>query len=466
MTILYRVVMEKRLVAAQNMLDGLKSLPNFDGIVEKQYKAVLGSIQQQAKKANTSVALVTSFLASLRVDLWGDQRSEALKGEVASLVSQDGEDAGPRRSMQNFEQFWRHLPLHLWEKAGDRTCKRQTVTQALCMHMICLGLRCPSEPTSGSMTCWVHCMHGESNLQWDDKISKLKQHKAIFQKLKEKISKEPACYLDFLPVDFKEIPGDLAELAFPNGSKPAEPPENFGSRLAAAMATFPLRGSNQKAVVVSEPEVKLDPKAFQEALAMVSPLLNTFLANQMMQRPASEQEIPLQFLKPPAVNPTAVATQVPLGNGSAQEPEQRLLPAPSQVMQAIVAEARDALVKEEPEPKPEQMVEQLRKQLRGDPEKDGETKPREKSKPKAPAKRPAAKPHPRPKKSAKQEGDSVKKRPSSREVEHPSGRLTAEDREKFLKKIPKGILNQYRNGCPRCRHRQFCTVSCWKSRGY
>ena len=40
------------------------------------------------------------------------------------------------------------------------------------------------------------------------------------------------------------------------------------------------------------------------------------------------------------------------------------------------------------------------------------------------------------------------------------------DRDALLKKIPKAVLQRYKDGCSRCYHRAFCTVSCWARRGY
>jgi len=42
----------------------------------------------------------------------------------------------------------------------------------------------------------------------------------------------------------------------------------------------------------------------------------------------------------------------------------------------------------------------------------------------------------------------------------------AKARELLFKKIPQELQDKYRAGCATCRGRPFCTVSCWKKRGY
>ena len=41
-----------------------------------------------------------------------------------------------------------------------------------------------------------------------------------------------------------------------------------------------------------------------------------------------------------------------------------------------------------------------------------------------------------------------------------------EDREKFLKTLPPKVLKAFAKGCSKCRWRPYCTVCCWKHRGY
>ena len=45
-------------------------------------------------------------------------------------------------------------------------------------------------------------------------------------------------------------------------------------------------------------------------------------------------------------------------------------------------------------------------------------------------------------------------------------RPVGNDRAQVLAKIPKHVLNKFKSGCSRCRFRAFCTLSCWKLRGY
>eukprot|EP00434_Breviolum_minutum_P002366 symbB.v1.2.002090.t1/scaffold109.1/size325261/8 len=42
----------------------------------------------------------------------------------------------------------------------------------------------------------------------------------------------------------------------------------------------------------------------------------------------------------------------------------------------------------------------------------------------------------------------------------------AKARELLFQKIPTELQNKYRAGCSTCRHRPFCTLSCWAKRGY
>ena len=54
-----------------------------------------------------------------------------------------------------------------------------------------------------------------------------------------------------------------------------------------------------------------------------------------------------------------------------------------------------------------------------------------------------------------------------KKVAAASSRGSSSDvRERLLAKIPKNVLQKYRNGCKSCRDRPFCCVSCWLKRGY
>ena len=70
--------LERQLKAAQKFLQGVKSLPNFGEIQQKQFK----ELQVQARKAtNLSTDVSGRLLETVSADLWGD-----LTNDVKSLL--------------------------------------------------------------------------------------------------------------------------------------------------------------------------------------------------------------------------------------------------------------------------------------------------------------------------------------------------------------------------------------------
>ena len=43
---------------------------------------------------------------------------------------------------------------------------------------------------------------------------------------------------------------------------------------------------------------------------------------------------------------------------------------------------------------------------------------------------------------------------------------TSDQMAKAREETPAELRDKYRSGCPSCRHRPFCTGSCWGKRGY
>ncbi|CAE7389695.1 unnamed protein product [Symbiodinium microadriaticum] len=48
----------------------------------------------------------------------------------------------------------------------------------------------------------------------------------------------------------------------------------------------------------------------------------------------------------------------------------------------------------------------------------------------------------------------------------PRANTTPQEREAFLKSLPPKVLQAFKGGCSKCRWRPYCTVCCWKHRGY
>ena len=70
---------------------------------------------------------------------------------------------------------------------------------------------------------------------------------------------------------------------------------------------------------------------------------------------------------------------------------------------------------------------------------------------------------------------SSMKRPMSQKADHEKNakkksaapeRSKAETKKLLLKQIPKQKRTKFSGGCPKCRYVPFCTLSCWKQRGF
>ena len=111
---------------------------------------------------------------------------------------------------------------------------------------------------------------------------------------------------------------------------------------------------------------------------------------------------------------------------------------------------------------PQSMIDSLREDLQAEKQQDQKkekkktgTKKEKKQKGKKPIKKPAA-------------ASKVLKRPSSMSSAAAAMQPLDPDPERaaLLSRIPAHVRSKYVHGCSRCYHRKFCTISCWKRRGY
>lgn len=57
-------------------------------------------------------------------------------------------------------------------------------------------------------------------------------------------------------------------------------------------------------------------------------------------------------------------------------------------------------------------------------------------------------------------------KPKSKPAAKPKAKTSQAAKSELCKNIPLALKRKYSEGCSRCRYRQGCTPSCWKSRGY
>ena len=170
--------MEKHLLAAQRFLEGLRQLPHFDTLCQRQYDQLLRAFSKNGAKG-LSVDQAGSFLEKMDLTLWGQERAEGIRKVVAEQVEVHAESEQPRRSMQDFENCFLFLKAIHWQRLADEKVARSEIVEEIIDHVGLLGLRCPTEGTFATLVALVYGVFGTRHLNQEDKFKLLKQCKVI-----------------------------------------------------------------------------------------------------------------------------------------------------------------------------------------------------------------------------------------------------------------------------------------------
>ena len=467
----------KQVDAAQKFLRGVKSLPNFPELADKQ----VSRLQKMLDKVNSvTTEQAAAILDLLDESLWTEDAVSKLKTMVAEMTA-EAEGSQVKRDTQDYRMLPYYMSEKLSEQLKGKQCQENVALQALCKHAWLLGLRCPSELTLAILLCMAH-YNSVSRMSDKDKYNLLLSKKPLMKKWLGGLP-DPSPYLLSLPQDPQDLPAGMLSAAFPEGNV-VEGPLPAAEILLLAKQ-MPLRVSN-KAVT--------DPKtaAAQGSGMMNSParafghMMAGLMKGMGSYRAEPSPKVTILDTPKAAPQPRLLALED-------ARPEPPVLPAKSTDTPAggvgrttTVAQEVDAQIGGE---SIEENLLNLRKSLSGaDEDKEAAAMKRPASKAVVPAgintkrpagniKRPAAADveaatpaHPKKaKKDVQATAVTVLKRPASKSGSKSAAsvaRASAEERSNLLREIPLAVRKQYANGCATCRYRPGCCVSCWRKRGY
>lgn len=428
---------ENRTVAAQTFLSGLRALPNFEDLRQKQYDQLLTLIRSKV----ILFEQVNSILAKLSEDIWGKDLLLGLKQALTDQVITAEQCSVLRGKQQDYRALPHYLNQEWFEVLGKASTKTQAV-EFLVRLAIKLGLRRPSEPTFATLLALVFCSQEDSFLSEDQKWRLLQEYKPQIKKWLQHAP--PVTHtVDVLSQDVECFPPDLLRNAYPDGFVPCFPSLTWTGHVCQEAATFPLRKTNHVATIATASVAR------QQSTADLSGVLDVLVGALSSRQPVEQQSgrvnLPGFRLLQPQDKPKP--PQLALENA----------PVPPASQQATDGVEVQAPKQSEPQAKePAAMIASLRAGLDGEKKTEAPEK-KERKKREKKLKRPCA----APKAAAKAKAKAKTKGTGSKTRED-----MAEKRASLFRKIPKHLQDLYRGGCSSCRKRPWCTLSCWSKRGF
>ena len=415
-------------------------------------------------------------------------RSQLPADQQAMLRAELEKSKKPRRKdMQDFSMFALYLPGSLWGRVCNIKEDNMAVCDAVTKYMAeSLGLRCPNELTQGTLCGLLVFTMSEAEKEQKQSAHNLRAFfltvKSRMQSVLAKYRKHPLpanCeYLTVLPSSKDELPGPYQNL----GLEFAEPRVPLAEILK--IANDIVYRKNGKALQ-SQVSMCADPTQMMQAF-MTMPWVSALLAAVRDHRGGGE--IPLQMTSKPKP-----AVQTLLDHAASQ-----ISPEAS----ASIPTALPALEDKKPVDKLEQSAAPLTSQEEA-PQSQQLTSssspmglqesmnrlkaasqcqvPAQDTTKRTPSNRNANKRPPCMKRPAS--SSSAQKRPASSTAgnamktlkvnkpakKKPSGKTTVKMsalKARILKLVSRSLKDQYKKGCPTCRHVPFCTPSCWAKRGF
>ena len=204
---------DTRLVAAQNFLQGLRSLPNFEDLRQQQFEKLLTLIRSKT----LSFDQATVCLEKISEELCGNEFTLGLKQAVADQICELEAKADRTR-----QQDYRALPRYL-DKAWFQVLAEATVKASALEHLVRLakklGLTKPSEPTYATLLALVFCHKEDEFLTQDQKWRLVQEFKPQMKKWFQQ-SCGVTHVVETLPRDVAEFPQELLRNAYPGGFAP------------------------------------------------------------------------------------------------------------------------------------------------------------------------------------------------------------------------------------------------------
>ena len=203
--------MEKTVLASQKFLKGLKTLPNFDDVKQRQKLHLEATLAKCLTFSTESAASIISVLDS---DIWTESELQDFKIMISEKTTRE---VNTRRSYQDFVSLPYYLTPAWWnflQTAGQREERVEQLSKLSGK----LGLRCPSEATYGAIM-FLGCFLFSPHMNEKEKLKLLEEYKP---KIKRWVSGLPAAgpYVFELPQDPAQHHSGWLRAAFPDGCEP------------------------------------------------------------------------------------------------------------------------------------------------------------------------------------------------------------------------------------------------------
>ena len=224
---------QKQLEAAQKFLRGISKLPTFACVREKQFDAVRKAIE---KASGMSTAQAAAWLSAIDETVWDDSQVQGFQTAIAAKTAAAQEES-TRPSQQDFMM----LPYYLTEElASDillATVSKEQLLLRLCAHAAKLSLRSATEGTKGVIVALAYWTLFRDGVSYSKQFQIYQQNKPIVTKVLQ--LSPPEVLLSALPMDYRQLPGQLLQSTFPSGA-PADM-KDLASQILQFARNMPLR---------------------------------------------------------------------------------------------------------------------------------------------------------------------------------------------------------------------------------
>ena len=457
---------EKQLKASQKFLTGLKGLPNFPPLRQKQLQQVFSALD---KSPNFGTEKASEIFDLLDEGIWDEEAIVAIKEKVANK-SEEGLWK-ERRGMQNFARIVEFLPTSLWNGLQTSQSVERRV-ELLTRFMASLGLRCPSEPTLAVIMTVAGCLFGmNAGLTEEGKLDLLQVYKPRIRKWLNQ-ERPLVEYMLELPPRWQDLPQEVQEKVYAADDFPKLPAGIDLSTIDFAVRSYPLRRSRS----IAPPPVAASSSSADPLLAVGRLIAGVLqgpersLSNVGAAVPAqsqtSQNQGHLALMDLPKDKEVSADVSKPFNLPAAAGGQmQEALVAASTEAETNLANKRVAAANAQTAEAGQTLTEHLdalRDGLRAESSADDKV-----------AKRPAMK---RPAAASESKSSSnpacVMKRPAQKKPVAKQTKKTSAadskkaDRARLLASIPQALKQRYRNCCATCRFRPYCCNSCWRKRGF
>ena len=227
---------EKQLKASQKFLTGLKGLPNFPPLRQKQLQQVFSALD---KSPNFGTEKASEIFDLLDEGIWDEEAIVAIKEKVANKTEEGLWKE--RRGMQNFARIVEFLPTSLWNGLQTSQSVERRV-ELLTRFMASLGLRCPSEPTLAVIMTVAGCLFGmNAGLTEEGKLDLLQVYKPRIRKWLNQ-ERPPVEYMLELPPRWQDLPQEVQEKVYAADDFPKLPAGIDLSTIDFAVRSFLCAG--------------------------------------------------------------------------------------------------------------------------------------------------------------------------------------------------------------------------------